>query len=119
MWLMTKHGFYSIVQKETGVFHVRSRERADIENLIRGVPLPAAQVQESQETDYAARVVVGPGDLTAIMQFLALTLDYPNFKSRIDATPGQSHKPYHQVWRVLAEALGAYGRPGRAARKAP
>ena len=116
MWMMTKHGFYSIVEKESGMYHVRSRERADIENLIRGVPLPGAGIQESRDADYAVRVLVGKRELGAIMRFLGATLDYPNFKDKIDATAGQSHKPYHEVWRVLAEALGAYGRPGRASK---
>lgn len=30
MWLMTKYGFYSIVRKAPGTFHVRSREIGDI-----------------------------------------------------------------------------------------
>ena len=34
MWLATKHGFYSIVQKSNGHFHVRGRMRQDLENLI-------------------------------------------------------------------------------------
>jgi len=36
---------------------------------------------------------------------------------RQDLTPqspsGQAHKPYQDVWHVLADSLGAYGRPGR------
>jgi len=50
------------------------------------------------------------------MTFLADTLDYSNFKGKVDATPDQRHKPYHKVWDVMADALGAYGRPGRRTR---
>jgi hypothetical protein len=39
MWLMTKHGFYSIVQKRPGEYHIRSRVRKDLENLVERVPL--------------------------------------------------------------------------------
>jgi hypothetical protein len=39
MWLMTKHGFYSIVQRKPGEYHVRARERLDLKNLLKGVPL--------------------------------------------------------------------------------
>ena len=112
MWLMTQHGFYSIVQKEPGVYHVRSRERQDIENLVARVPLPTAHIIESSDSDYAVRILVDRTAVDAILAFFARTLDYDNFKSRIDDTADQDHKPYHEIWQVLAKALGAYGRPG-------
>jgi hypothetical protein len=71
MWLMTKRGFFSIIEKRPGEFHIRSRKRRDIENLVARVPLAAA---------------------------------------RIFDTPDQRHRPYHEVWQVLADALGAHGR---------
>jgi hypothetical protein len=43
MWLMTKHGFYSIVEKRPGEFHVRARVRQDLENLVARVPLLGAE----------------------------------------------------------------------------
>ena len=110
MWLMTKYGFYSIVQKEPGKYHIRSREQKDIENLVENVPLPDAEIMESDRTDYAVRVIVGKEDVLAVLKFLGENLDYDNFKAKIDRTPDQEHKPYHEVWHVLADALGAYGR---------
>lgn len=110
MWLMTKHGFYSIVQKQANEFHVRSRERRDIENLVESVPLPEAKILETSGNDYAFRVVVGKAEVLAVLQFLGETLDYDNFKNKIGVTKSQSHKPYHEIWHVLANALGAYGR---------
>jgi hypothetical protein len=119
MWLMTQHGFYSIVQKEPGRYHVRGRERRDLENLVARVPLPEAPIQESRSTDYAARIVVGREQLAAVVQFLGASIDYDNFKARIALTPDQAHKPYHEVWQVLADALGAYGRLGRGPGQSP
>jgi hypothetical protein len=113
MWLMTKHGFYSIVQKKPGEYHVRSRERQDLENLMKGVPLPKVMIVETPEADYACRIVANEANVLAILTFLGQTLDYPNFKSKIDATSDQQHKPYHKVWQVMADSLGAYGRKGR------
>lgn len=110
MWLMTKYGFYSFVQKQPEEFHVRSRERKDIENLVEGVPLPEAEVVESSHNDYAFRIVVGQRDVLAILEFVGETLDYDNFKNKIARTADQQNKPYHEVWSVLAKALGAYGR---------
>jgi len=112
MWLMTRHGFYSIVRKRAGEYHVRSRERRDLDNLVEGVPLPDAKVVETPKADYAYRIVADEQAVLAILAFLGRTLDYPNFKDKADATPGQRHKPYHEVWGVMADALGAYGRKG-------
>ncbi len=50
---------------------------------------------------------------TKIMAFLGDHIDYSNFKDEIDGTPNQKHKPYHEVWSVLARALGAYGSKGQ------
>ncbi len=110
---MTKYGFYSIVQKQSDEYHVRARERRDIENLVNGVPLPKAEISDSSVTDYAVRIIVGRADVLAIMNFLGENIDYSNFKDKIDRTPNQARKPYHQIWRVVAKALGAYGKePG-------
>lgn len=115
MWLMTKYGFYSIVQKSPGCYHVRSREKQDIENLIKAANLSSdISIHESSEADYRFRIIVDQAILTSIFQYLGSSIDYDNFKGRIDRTTDQSHKPYHRVWRVLADALGAYGKPGNA-----
>jgi hypothetical protein len=67
-------------------------------------------VIESNHSDYAFRIIVKKEDVEAILKFLGETIDYDNFKDKIDQTPDQKHKPYHGVWRILADALGAYGR---------
>jgi len=113
MWLMTKHGFYSIVERKPGEFHVRGREKQDLETLKAGVPLPNAKLFETPDADYGFRLVVEREDVLRILQFLGETLDYSNFKGKIDQTPDQSRKPYHEVWGVMADALGAYGRKGK------
>lgn len=110
MWLMTRCGFYAIVRKQENEYHVRSRERKDLENLIQGVPLPHAAIVESEHTDYRFRIIVKKEDVLAALRFLGESLDYSNFKNTIDRTPDQKRKPYHEVWRVMADALGAYGR---------
>lgn len=112
MWMMTKHGFYSIVQKSDGI-HVRSRERQDLDNLKKlcGVTL-RAEIKETPSNDYRFRMVVERDDLYFVMSNVAEACDYSNFKAQIDSDPAQRHKPYHEVWGVLARALGAYGRKG-------
>lgn len=113
MWLMTKYGFYSIVQKKPDEYHVRSRERRDLENLIKGVPLPDSRIVDTPDADYACRIVTDGATVLAILAFLGRTLDYSNFKGKIATIPDQRHKPYHEVWQVMADTLGAYGHPAR------
>jgi hypothetical protein len=113
MWLMTKHGFYSIVQKKPDEYHVRSRERRDLENLIKGVPLPDSRIVDTPDADYACRIVTDGATVLAILAFLGRTLNYSNFKGKIATIPDQRHKPYHEVWQVMADSLGAYGHPAR------
>ncbi len=117
MWLMTKHGFYSIVQKKREEYHIRTRERKDIENLVIRLPLGNVKIVESESSDYAFRIVVEKENVAAILKFFGETIDYDNFKDRIDRTPDQKHKPYHQIWRILADALGAYGQKPRYLRR--
>jgi len=112
MWLMTKFGFYSIIRKESGTYHVRSREMHDIENLIRQVPLPDVQIVDTTGSDYAARIVVGRNELLTILNFLGMNIDYNSFSDAIEKTPDQVHKPYDRIGNILSCSLGAYGRRG-------
>lgn len=124
MWLMTRHGFYSIVQKDDGI-HIRARERGDLQRLydecilkfnaemrrINGNnSLLKASILETPDNDYRFRIIVDRDVLHLVMDWLARTCDYPNFKGQIDKEPSQARKPYHQVWDLMARALGAYGR---------
>ena len=102
MWLATQHGFYSIVQKPAGQFHVRTRCKQDLENLIALAGIDAA-MHHTTDGDYAWRIVVGQREVSAIMAALATTIDYPNFKDRIHATPGQEDKlpAYSRLWSQM------------------
>ena len=114
MWLMTQHGFYSIVEKTPGEFHIRSRERGDLQNLIDRAPLPTATIEASPKNDYAFRIIGQRELVQQVLQFLATSLDYSNFKDHIDQSADQTSKSlaYHDVWGIMARALGSYGRGG-------
>lgn len=43
MWLATQHGFYSIVQKPAGRFHVRTRCELDLKDRLKHGTLPEAK----------------------------------------------------------------------------
>lgn len=103
MWLATQHGFYSIVQKSPDEFHVRSRIRKDLENLLQLVRQDH-EIHAWEGADYRYRVIVGQSDFIEIMAKLALALDYPNFKSQIARLPDQRNKlhAFHEIWSIMA-----------------
>lgn len=111
MWLMTRHGFYSIVQKNPGIYHVRAREKGDLERLtVPGGPLEGEPIRTGN-SDYPYRVIVGRVEVKRLLAFLGDTLTYPNFKAAIGAISHQRHKrqPYSDIWHALLRALGGYG----------
>ena len=107
MWLMTKYGFYSIVQKKPGEFHVRAQVRADLDALKGAVDLEA-EVTTSKSTDYRYRMVVDQAAVSKVMAVLGESIDYSNFKSHIAATPAQRAKlhAYHEVWGIMERLQG-------------
>ena len=104
MWLATKHGFYSIIQKEQGVYYVRSRIRKDLENLLQACGLDH-EVNSWPTADYRYRIIVGPEDLLKVVVALTATLDYSNFKGCVAQQDDQRDKlgAYHEIWSVMAE----------------
>lgn len=106
MWLMTKYGFFSVVEKTDGV-HIRARERADLENLLGVLPL---EILSTPANDYPFRMVTDHVGLTLVLGHVAKTLDYPNFKGVVAITPGQSQKlqAYHDVWATLARSTASW-----------
>lgn len=102
MWLCTQHGFFSIVQKIPGEFHIRGRLRGDMENLLKlcGAQWP---IVETRDGDYRYRIVCGQAEVSAVMAKLAGALDYANFKSRIHEKADQDAKSraYTNLWTEL------------------
>lgn len=103
MWLATKHGFYSIVQKAHREYHVRARVRQDLENLLDLVG-KELDVQDWPLADYRYRIIVQQREISEIMAALALSLDYPNFKNQIAGSPDQRVKldAFHEIWAIMA-----------------
>lgn len=103
MWLATQHGFYSIVQKAPQEYHIRSRFRNDLQNLLRLSGL-AVEILEWEHADYRYRIIVNRKEFLSVMASLAIFLDYPNFKARIAELPDQREKltAFHTIWAILA-----------------
>ena len=108
MWLATKYGWFSIVQKQApdegdaAIYHVRARVKQDLENLLAATALQL-ELQDWPSADYRYRIIVGQQEVMSIMAHLAETLDYDNFKSMIGNTPDQRAKlhAYHDIWGVM------------------
>lgn len=107
MWIMSKQGFYSIVQHKdlTDTYQVRSRARQDLENLLTllGGALEGITIKETPHNDYAYRILVNGQQKAAILAALGEEIDYPNFKGEIGRRPDQKAKlnAYHDIWAVM------------------
>ena len=79
MWLATKFGFDSIVQKQAASdgspdFHVRARIRTDLENILAATGL-CREIHEWPDADYRYRVLLDKEELAQLMTVLTGTLD--------------------------------------------
>ncbi|MEK9754479.1 MAG: hypothetical protein VW338_14895 [Rhodospirillaceae bacterium] len=107
MWIASKIGFFSIVQKDAQT-HIRARVKKDLENLIEEIGIEGwseedLTIQEWPGADYRFRLRIHPDDLGVLFQKLAETIDYPNFKNEIHRRPDQAAKSpaYTTLWGHL------------------
>lgn len=102
MWLATQHGFFSVVEKKAGEFHIRARCRKDLENLVALAGL-TAPIINTPSGDYAWRIVVGQPEVLQALGGIGAAIDYSNFKNRIHDLPDQCDKSsiYSRLWSLL------------------
>lgn len=104
MWLFTVHGFYSIVQKKPNEWHVRAREKQDLENLRRLSGVFAKVEKSWPGSDYPWRMIVGKQQKARIIKALGEDVEYTNFKSEVGRRADQAAKlpAYHEIWAIMA-----------------
>ena len=102
MWLFTKRGFYSIIRKSDGEWHVRARVKEDLESLNRLVGA-GHTIHTTPDADYRYRIVCRGEDARKMIEVLAADIDYSNFKARICSTPDQADRlaMYNEIWGML------------------
>lgn len=106
MWLLTPTGFFSIVRKPqdaaAGTLTVRSRVRADLDEL-RDTLLPElGPTIENAGTDYRYRATAPKAAVAKAMAAMVEGLDYSNFKNAVAKAQGsQREHLYHEVWQSL------------------
>lgn len=93
MWLVTRHGFFSIVKHRTAedCYLVRARVADDLHALARVTGL-ALDILATPDADYGHRAFVDGAELAAILTTLGEEIDYPNFKSRVNREPAQRRR---------------------------
>lgn len=104
MWIMTQHGFYSIVaSKEQKGFLIRSRLLEDLENAIDIIGDEELNVRKTPQADYRFRLLVSKEQLNRFMNHVVSHIDYPNFKERIQKKADQKGKSdaYMEVWATM------------------
>lgn len=97
MWICSKLGFFSVVRKPDGLFHIRARVRKDLENLAAGLGRGfSVKIHDSHKTDpqadYAFRIVVPLKAWVVLSEVLIDSVDYANFKGIVGATPDQRER---------------------------
>ena len=112
MWIFTKIGFLSIVQKQgssdpNAELCVRSRFQEDIESFIAEVKEVTGEdvgtYLEDSGSDYAFRAFIPRPLVTAVISNLVETLDASNFKDSIHGDPIRDDA-YYQCWDALYDA---------------
>ena len=105
MWVASKHGFFSIVQKGPNEWHVRARVKQDLENLFRAADYRRIDlsIKEWPKADYRFRVIVGKAVVAKLFVALAESIDYKNFKEQIGDLPDQKDKlsAYGNIWSMM------------------
>lgn len=109
MWLLTPRGFYSAVVKpwdrEDGMITVRSRVKADLENLPEVPdypPVTPESIATDELADYRYRVRIPRQQWMQMVAAMAGEIDYPDFKNEVQRRQGRErHDAYLSVWSAL------------------
>ena len=103
MWIASKYGFFSIVEKPKEEFHIRARAKKDLEALSKAAGFISIKIHTSLDGDYRYRLVVNRAVKDLLMKALSDSIDYDNFKNVIAKTPAQKDKLdiYHRIWDLF------------------
>ena len=112
MWLMTIYGFFSATSAkradgrvDPARIQVRARVREHLENLHARFPhLRRYAIQESHNTDYAYRIILGRKSWTRVVATMVEETEWTNFKSAVASSYWTEAKYCHalaSVWGVM------------------
>ncbi len=106
MWMLSRYGFFSIVQKpedcSRGTLTVRARVREDLDALRDHMMKNLGPTTETTDTDYRFRAIAPRSDVADALARLAADIDYSNFKDEVAVRQGkQRAQIYGDVWTSL------------------
>lgn len=106
MWILTREGFYSIVDHsrgDTDELTIRARDQADLERLRASLP-EMGEITTDPRHDYQHRARAPRKATCRAIADLVGGIDYGNFKKAVTASPTASrHTILHRVWATLLD----------------
>ena len=106
MWLCSKEGFFSVVQKEfSDHLDIRARVRADLIALsTQYLNNPNPTIYEFIEADYPYRIFLTHEEWANVIMQMAKNIDYPNFKRKVKQIQGHKRASFYgNVWFTMAQ----------------
>lgn len=113
MWLFTRDGFYSVVDKAPeGKLCVRARAAEDLD-LLRSSYLPTlGRTIKNAGTDYPFRAFADREAVAEAAAAAVRDITYANFKNEVRARRGDEREGvYHSVWAALLRLEPPLARP--------
>lgn len=103
MWLVTRYGFFSVVQKPSDEdLTIRSRTRKDLEELRRRYLPEMGPIRTDEGTDYRYRATAPHAAVAEAVRRSVLDIDYANFKATVGREQGPDRaRVYSRVWEDL------------------
>lgn len=106
MWIVCKHGFFSIVYKpqDGPRLTIRARVRADLTALKRDYLPKLSKITADAGSDYRFRAFASRQDVARAIGQIVAEIDYPNFKDEVRREQGAKRAAvYHRAWDVFAD----------------
>ena len=116
MWLFTRTGFVSVVQKpsdvEAGTLTVRSRDYESLDCLREDIyrlydyDIGQADIVEDLNTDYRYRMVITREEMKRYMVAIVDGIQYENFKNEVTSSRSDGEKwktPLLKMWATSLE----------------
>lgn len=115
MWIMTRYGFFSVVEnrENKNAVLIRARAKADLERLCDryGDTLPGFKAEDidgpDRYADYRWRLWVQRSDWMKALVDLTEDIDYDNFKDAVKKVDSDRANRYMSVWGVLLRVQDA------------
>lgn len=103
MWIITRFGFFSVVQKPgEKELTIRARAREDLEALKEKYIPQLGKIVEGAGTDYQFRAKLPHDVFAEAMKEIVMDIDYSNFKNTVAREQGHERADvYHKLWGVL------------------